>query len=397
MNQTIPTKPDRTLSIDILRALTMLFMIFVNDLPGIKNVPEWLKHTSAQYDGMGFSDIIFPLFLFIVGLSIPLAINYRKSRGDNSLSTLWHITERTTALVIMGVFMVNISHVNGDLMPFGKQTWQFLMGVGILLFWMYYKPIKYLNSTTKFGLKFIGAALLIYLAIIYAGGDTDSPIGMKPRWWGILGLIGWAYLLNALFYFWIGARWKPILIACIVLLFLNMQEFGLIEGFPKIKLVVSASMHLLVMFGVLCTTLFLHYQKRLQNKNFVGFAILIGSLLILFGFLVRPIWIISKILATPTWTLICAGSGFVLFGILHLLVDRLGYSRWATIIKPAGTSTLTCYLLPYLIYPLIVFSRFKWPEIIGEGILGIARSFVFALVVVVITGLLERVQLKLKV
>ena len=72
-------KKARIASIDILRALTMVLMIWVNDFWSLTNIPKWLKHASATEDYLGFSDIIFPLFLFIVGLSIPFAIQQRKS------------------------------------------------------------------------------------------------------------------------------------------------------------------------------------------------------------------------------------------------------------------------------------------------------------------------------
>jgi predicted acyltransferase len=375
----------------------MFMMVFVNDLPTSKEVPEWLKHTAAEYDGMGFSDIIFPLFLFIVGLSIPLAINRRRQRGQSTGQQLWHVFERSAALIVMGVFMVNISHVNPALMPFGKDSWQLLMGVGIMLFWMHYRPISYLGSRSKVLFKTLGAALLIYLALIYAGGDTDAPIGMQPRWWGILGLIGWAYLLNALFYMIIGARWQLIALGCLILLFFNMQEFGMIDGFPQIRIVVSGSMHLLVMLGVLSTTLMLRLREQSKPNTFTLVAIGIGAILIAAGFLIRPYWIISKILATPTWTLICAGSGFILMGFLYWLADLKGHASWARIIMPAGTSTLTCYLLPYIIYPLIVFSQLNYPDVINTGFMGILRALVFAFVVVLLTGALERKKLKLKV
>ena len=72
----------RIASIDILRALTMLLMIWVNDFWSLTGVPKWLGHAAASEDYMGFSDIIFPLFLFIVGLSIPLAIENRMAKGN---------------------------------------------------------------------------------------------------------------------------------------------------------------------------------------------------------------------------------------------------------------------------------------------------------------------------
>ena len=102
----------RILSVDIFRAVTMLLMIFVNDLWTLHGVPHWLEHAAANEDGMGFSDTIFPAFLFIVGLSIPFAIGSRMARGDSKYSILLHILKRTLALVVMGFFMVNQENFN---------------------------------------------------------------------------------------------------------------------------------------------------------------------------------------------------------------------------------------------------------------------------------------------
>ena len=51
----------RLASIDILRALTMVLMIWVNDFWTLSNVPKWLMHATANEDYLGFSDIIFPV------------------------------------------------------------------------------------------------------------------------------------------------------------------------------------------------------------------------------------------------------------------------------------------------------------------------------------------------
>jgi predicted acyltransferase len=64
-------------SIDIFRAITMLLMVFVNDFWTLTGIPSWLQHSGATQDFLGFSDIVFPCFLFIVGMSIPYAIMNR--------------------------------------------------------------------------------------------------------------------------------------------------------------------------------------------------------------------------------------------------------------------------------------------------------------------------------
>src|SRR3954470_13313166 len=94
--------PKRLLSIDVFRAVTMLLMIFVNDVSGVKNIPAWIEHVSAQADGLGFADTIFPAFLFIVGLSLPLALKNRMSKGTPFIAIALYILTRSVALIVMG-------------------------------------------------------------------------------------------------------------------------------------------------------------------------------------------------------------------------------------------------------------------------------------------------------
>jgi len=80
----------RLASIDVFRALTMFLMIFVNDLWTLQDVPAWLEHVPAKVDGLGLADVVFPMFLFIVGLAIPLAVNHRMAKGDSKSTIFRH-------------------------------------------------------------------------------------------------------------------------------------------------------------------------------------------------------------------------------------------------------------------------------------------------------------------
>ena len=103
-------RPDssRIQSIDILRGLTILVMMFVNDLAGVKGVPPWMEHIRpSDSDGMTFVDVVFPAFLFIVGISIPFAIGRRLERGERPAKVWGHILARTFGLLVIGFFMVN--------------------------------------------------------------------------------------------------------------------------------------------------------------------------------------------------------------------------------------------------------------------------------------------------
>src|SRR5437762_8603018 len=98
---------DRILSIDAFRGITILVMIFVNELAGIRDVPSWMKHMPKDSDAMSFVDVVFPAFLFIVGMAIPFAIHRRLAKGDSFFQLQQHILFRTLGLLVLGFFMVN--------------------------------------------------------------------------------------------------------------------------------------------------------------------------------------------------------------------------------------------------------------------------------------------------
>ena len=85
--ETIGTQ--RLASVDIFRGLTMVIMIFVNDLASVRGLPWWNYHMKANVDFMTYVDIVFPFFLFVVGVSIPLAFRQRLKKNPSlpALST----------------------------------------------------------------------------------------------------------------------------------------------------------------------------------------------------------------------------------------------------------------------------------------------------------------------
>src|SRR5580698_9604247 len=128
--------PSRLSSIDVFRAVTMFFMIIVNDASGVKNLPEWIDHAKEFQDGMGFADTIFPAFLFIVGLSVPFAILARQAKGESQNSILSYILTRSFALLVMGFFHVNLESYSKVDAIIPRPIWQILITVGFFLIWL---------------------------------------------------------------------------------------------------------------------------------------------------------------------------------------------------------------------------------------------------------------------
>jgi len=373
----------RLKSIDILRALTMLLMIFVNDLWTLSGIPEWLGHKPAHEDAMGLADVVFPAFLFIVGLSIPHAIRSRFNKGQS-------------VLLIMGLFMVNLENIDREHLLIGKQTWQILMTLGFFLIWNAYGG-SVLKKVPPWIMKGVGWTLLVFLAVIFQGADRgDGYTWMRLYWWGILGLIGWGYLLSALVYLLLRNRpgWIALILA--ILFLLNINEFKTpFNG--SIKLVVNASNYASVTCGMLVTSVMIRLQERERLHLLGPFLVLFATLLVAFGLLTRPLWGISKVMGTPSWTAICAAITALFFAVLHLVADRGRYTRWSRLIEPAGSSTLTCYLVPYFVYALGSMTGLGMPVLLTTGIPGILKSVIFSILIIQLTGLLQRVGIRLKI
>jgi heparan-alpha-glucosaminide N-acetyltransferase len=320
----------------------------------------------------------------------------RIKKGDSTLQILWHIKERTMALLIMGLFMVNLENIDRSQLLIAKPYWQFLMTLGFFLIWNHYRG-KVFGVIPKDVLRVTGMAILIFLAVIYTGQGRDgSPQWMRIHWWGILGLIGWGYLLCVLVYLVLRDRPIWIVLACLLLYLLNINEFVTIFG-VKFKLVVGASNHASVMSGVMVTVILIWLNEKNRLKYLIPILLGISAILFLFGFLTRPEWGISKIRATPSWTAICAGISIGAFILLHIIADRMKLTRWADIIAPAGTSTLTCYLVPYYVYAIFAITGIHLTGFIVTEMVGILKTFIFSLLIIWLTGLLARLNIKLKI
>lgn len=389
-------------SIDIFRALTMLLMIFVNDLWTLENIPSWLGHAAANEDAIGLADVVFPAFLFIVGLSIPFAINNRIKKGQSIGKISIHILLRSAALIIMGVFHVNLEHYNSELAWISKYWWEILITIGFFLIWNSYPKREGKMNFLFIGLRITGMLLLVFLASIYRGGTAEEPVWIRSYWWGILGLIGWAYLISAFIYLFSRSNLTIIIAGLVFFNLFNVGAFaGWLDLFAGVKkyiwIVGDGSMPAFTMAGVTASVIYGKLKSKATPLQFLLLMLALSIIMFAFGFGTRPFWGISKIRATPAWIGICSGISYLFFGALYLLIDIRNGKKWFSFIDPAGTSTLTCYLIPYYWYSVMALTGISLPLSMRTGAAGIIKSILFALLIVQITGLLERINIKLKI
>lgn len=389
----------RIASIDIVRALTMVLMIFVNDLWSLKEIPIWLEHVKSGEDGIGLADVVFPAFLFIVGLSLPFAIDNRRKKGDTELDLVKHVLVRSIALLVMGVFLVNGESINAAATGIPRYLWNTLSCLSFILIWNIYP--KNINRYFVFAAKAIAIIILVVLAFIYRGGEGEELTRFAPKWWGILGLIGWSYLAAALVTVFSKNNLWVILGAWVFFCVLSMVfKAGYIPKNSIISFIPSpilgGTLTGLTVGGVLTATLFKYFRKRNENLKMTLLFIAFAALLIMLSVITRPYWKLAKLGATPAWLFLCSAFTLLAFLAVYWIADVKQKAGWFNIIRPAGTDTLLCYLIPYFLYAIMSVTNFHWPEAIITGGIGLGKSFLFAILCVFITGLLNKAGVRLK-
>ncbi|MBQ8502216.1 MAG: DUF5009 domain-containing protein [Bacteroides sp.] len=391
------TFTQRVAAVDVFRALTMFLMLFVNDIPGLKNIPHWLLHAQSNEDMMGFSDTIFPAFLFCLGMSIPLAIQNRYKKGDHTLQVISHIFWRTIALLAMGLFTLNCGGIEGGI---SYQWFSILMVIGFFLTWAVYPKAEGTKKFLFIAMKWAGVLLLLFL-ILYKDVHGEP---FRTSWWGILGLIGWTYAVCAGIYLFTRDNLRVVTVVWVIVVLLSVFSHSSLIPYDYFSRCILLpfipsdwTLHALGMSGVLTTLLMQRYADKERPAKFIAILCTLGVVMLVLALISHPHWIISKIQATPTWLFYCLAMFFPLFAFFYWLTDVKGKAGWFSLLKPAGTATLTCYVIPYAWYAVRQLLHVHYPEMFYGGVPGLLKSLVYSLLVVLLAGLLMKGKIKLKI
>ncbi|HEY2040630.1 MAG TPA: DUF5009 domain-containing protein [Edaphobacter sp.] len=401
--QTTTTQAPRVASIDIFRGLTMILMVFVNDLAAVKGLPWWNYHAPAKVDAMTYVDMVFPAFLFILGMAIPLAIEQRL-RKDPSYAHLWtHIVSRSISLLILGLILANAGAGDPALTHMPPYLWAILALVGAILFWMVYPRGENHRTLIKV-LRFSGLALMILMFAIFRRTAKDGSIAwIRTAYPEILGLLAFAYLTTCILYIptrrW---RWAPFLWLVPLTIFCALCTAHWIEFPHHAGLYLwpfgNGSDTLISMAGVATSTLFVgsqsHHWPTFRSKATA--ALVFAATTLVAARLLTPLGI-SKIRATPTWCLYSIGSSILIFLLLYWICDVRHHTRWAAFTRAPGFNTLLTYLLPDLWFFILGALGITWLRThLAWGFPGVIRSIFFTAFIVALATLLTRLKLRLQ-
>jgi predicted acyltransferase len=385
-------------------------MLFVNEMAGVRETPAFLLHKPPSVDGMTITDVVFPAFLFITGMAVPLALGGRIRRGEPRGRIWRHVLGRTVALLVIGVLMVNTERasVAGPVSP---PLWTLLMTVAVVLLWM---TPEGASPRARRAWQAAGLLLLVAIIFMYRAEGGSGLVQLRPSWWGILGLIGWAYLVAAAAYLLAGDR-PAVLTGLVALLFLLAlaDQADAIGALVAVRPVVHvggalASHGGLALSGtVLTLALLRHRRDGASPGRFSPSALGYAAALALAGLLlhalrdVHPAFWISKVRATAAWCLLSAALTVLAWAAVYALADVRGWRRWPATIRMAGENALAVYLLaPFLLAVFALVGAFAganpYHALGGSLGLGLLRAVVFSWVVIRLAGWMRARGLRLQ-
>jgi predicted acyltransferase len=419
--------PPRIISIDALRGFVMFTMIFVNDLAG-DHAPPWMKHYHGK-NGMTFVDLVFPAFLFIVGMSIPIAMTSRLAKGERVWKLVWHVLIRTVALLAIGILMVNSESGPSDKqMGWSRSLWTAMMYTSAILACVSLTPPKPWRRRPSvpgpqppplrsrrvllaltLGLRLVGIAAMIWLAFAYRDRRghriiTLQPFSIRTEWYGILGLIGWAYLVASLIFLVVRTR-RTVLLGCtgLLLCLYAANRKGAFDHF-WLALYVNIGEALgshaaIAVAGVLLASILLS-PDTLSTTARARFTLLFSAGFAAAALLLHRQWGISKNDATPSWCLWSMAITAVLWLGFYFVDDVSPAGR--ILAKPlamAGQNVLLAYLLSEMLSSVLSVAHLdEWYDRLAEANLAreVGRSVGCAIVILSLSVVLNRLGFRLK-
>jgi predicted acyltransferase len=328
----------RLLSLDVFRGLTIAAMVLVNNAGNWDKVYAPLRH--AAWDGWTPTDLIFPFFVFIVGVAIPLAFEKRKAAaqaGSEQRDLYLKIFRRTALIFALGLLLTGF--------PFTMEKivhWRIPGVLQRIALCYLVASIIFLKSKVRTQVVITVSLLVVYWAAMkliaapgFAIGDLTKE-GSLASWMDRTLLAGHIY--------------KP-----------EYDPEGLLSTIPAIAT---------ALIGVLAGQWLM--QKREALDKISGLFVT-GALCVMVGYIWDWAFPINKALWTSSYVMFTGGLALQLLALCYWAIDLKGYKRWAYPFVVFGVNALALYVLSSLLFKvLLLISATKL-----NGTPGTLRDFIY--------------------
>ena len=327
----------RLLSLDVFRGATVAGMMMVNNPGSWSNIYPPFKH--AAWNGWTFTDLIFPFFLWIVGVAMTFSFSKRVEQGADRNKLMLHTLQRALSIFAIGLFL------NG--FPFGlifghQFSWAAIRIPGVLqriaiCYLVAGSIVLYTNRLWQ--IRWTVIFLIVYWILIKMVPVPDFGPGVLEA----KGSLAWyidSILLSG--HTWAGAP-AP-----------GFDPEGIFSTLPAIAT---------TLFGVL-TGHFIRSDRTQHEKT--AWMFVFGSGLIFMGLLMDNWLPINKNLWTSTYSVFMAGLAMNIFAFCYWIIDVKGYKGWTKPFQIYGLNAITMFAIAGLVGRLTVL--IKWTGADGNPI-----------------------------
>ena len=309
----------RLQSLDTLRGFDMLFIMggagLVTGLatlipcPFTEALAGQMHH--VEWHGLAFMDTIFPLFLFIAGISFPFSLEKQRKSGKSRAAIYRKVIRRGIILVLLGIIynglLVNLN--------FAEQRYASVLG-RIGLAWMF-GALIFMNTRWKARAVIIGVILVGYWLVM---GFVPAPDGGGADIFSAEGSIaGWVdrnFLPGALYQ---G----------------NIDPEGLLGLIPAIAT---------ALMGMMTGEFVKMKREGLTENRKVVYMICAGIIMLAVGLIWSTMFPINKKLWTSTFVLVVGAYSLIMFALFYWIIDVKNHRGWTFFFVVIGMNSITIYL-----------------------------------------------------
>jgi len=361
----------RLLSLDALRGVDMLLIVGAEDVvtglsrasdgPAVQSLVRQFTH--KQWEGFGFYDLIFPLFVFLAGISLVYSLDKALELGGPG-AALVRVLRRAALLYLLGVFYYGgIAH-----------GWDQIRWVGVL---------------QRIAISYLFAAIIYLACRRNWKAIVGATVAILVAYWAIMSFIptpgreqvSFAEGVNLANYidlhFLPGKRWDG-----------GWDPEGILSSLPAV-----ASCLLGVLAGLLLK------NPNITRPRTAACFLLVGAVLVLLGFTWGLQFPVIKKLWTSSYVLVAGGYSLLLLGAFYLVIDVWKLRRGIAPLVWVGSNALTVYLVANIIELPRLAERLVGGEIKaraapwGEALVAVVALFL----VLALAGLLYRRRVFLRV
>lgn len=333
-----PYPPMRLRSLDVLRGLTIAFMIMVNN-PGGEGA--WAEMRHAEWDGFTATDLVFPTFLFVVGASIVFSIRARLDRGDSRAKLALRSLRRAAVLFLLGIVVNGFPNYHLDHLRFyGVLQRIAICYLAVSLFYLWDRRVW--TKAALLVCLLIGYWILVRWVPVPGAGVPGRDIPLLDKNQNIVAWLDRQLMPGHLYEDWAAHNLR--------------DPEGLLSDIPAVGT---------TLIGLLAAVWLSGKRETKTDTKIKTLGLAAGAAVCLASGYLWSIWFpLNKKMWTSSYVLVAAGWSLLLFVLAYWLIEQRGWGKsvaskrilWPWLVF--GSNAIVAYIISELLGTALSLVRF---------------------------------------